>query len=544
MKKIPTFLIAFCIAGFVHAQQIGFKLTSGKILRDKITERTVDISSLGNINGYSYFLYHPFIAVFNQVSVGSTENFYIGKFDKNLNLVKRAEIELKQDKKELTCEGVLRLKDECIVFSSFQNTKDKKHYLFAQNFDFNSLQLVPNIKLIGELDYSSLNKYNNTVFHYEISADSSKVLVFYTLLSKKNETLNTGMYVFNQEMKLLWKNLDVTAKFAEGVFEYDRFRVDNEGNVYLLGKHYADKDNYYDAAHFRDRGFFSNDVYYTDKPNYSYELYKYTANDQNADIHPLSIPGKFIRSLSFTPTGNNSIFCFGMYAKSEKISVEGGFAFTYDLTTKQVIGLSTKEMSKELLSQDLDPTELKRFRRSIDNKQEWDPFAYILDKVKTKSNGDRYFIAEQYIGGTKTERSGNMTIYSAIHMHNDLYVVNLNSDNQITRIDKLHKRQYWLNTDTYNSYSSIEKNGNLYFIYNSFEASESMFKNIDVGNSYIARLDANGKEQKSIFRKKEDKDSPMPMPRTGILQPDHSIIFSLMTFNYKDYQVQRINITE
>lgn len=544
MKSILSLLLILALTSLLNAQGVGFTLKSGKVLRDKVTERTVAITDLGVINGQAYFLYHPFSAVFSEKSIGTTESFFVGKFDKELNLIKRAELVLKHDKKELSCEAVLKLKDKFLVFSSFQNSKDKKHYLFVQDLNSETLELLPNIKLVAELDYSGFSKYNSTVFDYEFSPDSSKIMIFYTLRSKQNEALRKGIYVFDQNMNLKWKKSDIVAKFKGGVFDYSRFRIDNEGNVYLLGLHFKDKENYYDAAHFSDRGFFSKDTYYTDKPNYTHQLYRYSEAGNREDLYELSLPGKFIRSLNFLPVDGNSVICSGMYGSEGKISVEGAFAFTYDMSAKMVNGLSTKELGKDLISQGFDPNELRRFKRSIDNKQEWDPFAYFLSGIQNRQNGDKYFIAEQYISGTKTERSGNVIVYSAIHMRNDLFVVSLDNNYQITRIDKIHKRQYWLNSDEYNSYACTEKNGNLYFIYNTFESVDGMFKNIEMGDSFITRLDAKGKTQSTIFRKKEAMGEPLPMPMTAILMPDQSLIFSLMTFNWKDYQVQEMRITE
>jgi len=544
MKNYLVLMLILVSISYAHAQQVGFELKSGQVMRDKVTQRTVDIADIGRINGQAYFLYLPWAAVYDQAAIGVTENYFVGKFDKDLNLIKKTEIIIKHDKKDLECCGVRMLKDKLLVFSFFQNSKDKKDYLFVQNLDSKTLELVPNTKLIAELDYSGLSKFNNAVFQFEISPDSSRVLIFCTLLSKHGETLRKGMYVYDQDMNLKWKNEDVVVKFEGGVFEYDRFRIDNDGKVFLMGMVYKDRKNYYDEAHFNDRNFFSKDTYFTDKPNYTYQLYRYTDAGRTEDVYPISLPGKFIRTLSYMPAPGNTIICTGMYASPGKISVEGSFAFSYDLASKQVNNLSTKEFGTELTSLGFDKNELNRFKRSISNKQEWDPFSYILSELKSKKNGDKYFIAEQYISGTKTERSGNQITYSTIFMHNDLYVVTLSSDYQIKRIDKVSKRQYWLTTDCYNSYADIEKNGNLYFIYNTFESSDGMFKNIELGDSYVTRLDENGNQLKSVFRKKEDKKLPMPLMKTGISLPDNSIIYSLMSYNWKDYQVQKITIKE
>lgn len=549
MQKFLIVICLFFILPIANAQDVGFTVKSGEVINFKMSDFATDMQELGAINGYAYFLFLPYKSADGSFEISlSAKNPFIGKCDINNKMVKKTEIVLKQNKKKLQFEGVLKLKDQLLIFSSFQNSKDKKHYLFVQNLDPNTLELVDNIKPAAELDYSGFSKFNGTIFNIEASPDNTKVLIFYSLLNKKYEVLRSGINVYNSNLSLLWKNEDIPAQSSNGFFEFKSFKVDNDGVVYLLGEHFKDRSNYYEQAHFKARGFFSQDTYFTDIPNYTFELNKYSAKGEKIENYSILIPEKFIRSINLFPSENSIIKCVGMYAAPGKISVMGTFSFDLNLEAKQISNLSTKELGKELLSRDLNQDELKRFRRSIDNKQEWDPYDYILSDIKTKQNGDKYFVAEQYLFGQKkvTQRQGQMVIinYENIYVHNDLLVVTLSIDNQIKRIDKINKRQYWLTTNHFNSYASIEKNNNLYFLYNTFEAKDSFFKNIEIGDSYITRVNENGNQLKSVFKKKADNKSPFPLLRSGINVSNGSLMYGLFSFNNRKYQFEQFVITE
>ena len=238
---------------------------------------------------------------------------------------------------------------------------------------------------------------------------------------------------------------------------------------------------------------------------------------------------------------------YRFFSDPGKVSVIGSFCFELNMAAQTVENLSTFDFSKEMLTKDLNEQELKRFRRSIDNKQEWDPYSYITGGIKTKQNGDRYFIAEQYLNGIKTEVSGRVVYYQSIHIHNDLIVVNLNKQNQISRIDKISKRQYWLVDYKYSSYASFEKNNNIYFLFNTFEKKDSFFKNIEISDSYLLKLDENGIQTKAIFKQqKVDEKQPIPLLKNSAQIGDNAIMFGAFPISFKnpEFEFQQIIITE
>lgn len=539
MNRIILLTIAFTLLQNAFSQELSYDLQRGEIKRDKITKRTYSIEPLGYDGDYAYFLYVPYRAVFGEISHGSVENHFIAKFDRDLNEVGKQEIVLENDNRKRAFHGVSLVRNDIYLFSAFQNEQQKKHFLFAQTIDKETLLPGDDLRMIGEIDYTGINKYYDTQFYQELSPDSSKILVYYNLMNKDNENIRYGMYVFSDKMELIWKKENVVPEIAEGVFSFQRFRIDNEGTVYLKGTNYTDLDNYYETAAFKDREFFSKDIFYADVPNYVTQIYMFTPDGEQRHVN-ISLPDKFVRSLTFIPGGEGTLFCAGVYSDPGTISAVGTFTFGLDFGSKKISELSSMEFGQEMIELGFDEKEMKKFRKSIDNSQEWDPFDYPLSEIRTDGNGERYFIAEQYIRGTKVEKSGNMTTYRSIFLNNDLYVTKLNSDGSIRKIHKVNKRQYGVTVDSYNSYALMERGNKLYFSFMEIIKKNTMLKNAEPGNTYLVELSGDGSTLRSVIPEIDAKSSLFMMPGTGMQAWDNSLIYSVMSLNFKDYAVEKI----
>jgi hypothetical protein len=524
------------------AQTIPYTLTQAEPAREKLTQRFFGVEPLGVVDGHVYYLYQPYMAVYGDYSQGNIGNYQIAKYDADLKLLKKEVISLENENRKRSLHSVFQLKGSFYLFSAFQNDKHQKHYLFVQTIDKESLATDANMKMIGEIDFSDINKYYSTYFHHEVSPDSSKVLVYYNVVNKKNENLRYGMYVYTSAMELVWKAENVSPDITEGVFSYQKFRVDNQGNVYLQGTNYTNLKNYYASSNFKDRGFFSSDTYHADFPNYTTQLYLFTDKGKTRKTVNLDLPGKFIRSLTFLPVKNGKVFCAGIYSAPETISAKGTFAFDLDMQTKKMSNLSIREFDQSLIELGFDENEMKRFKRSIDNKEEWDPFNYLLSDIKINSRGEKYFVAEQFIQGTKTERQGNTIVYKTIFLHNDLYVTRLNSKQQISQIDKISKRQYAITTNQFNSYALFEVGDKLYFTYMEIVKKNTMFKNAEPGDTWLIELNRDGTVNREVLNPAGSKHQLFPMTQTGNPFGRSSLIYTTVSLNFKDHALEKISI--
>jgi len=548
MGKNSVLIISFLIvlSGFTKQtfSQVLFTIDSSEVQTDKITKRTYGIDAIGKDKDYFYYLYLPYRAAYNEISHGSTESYFLAKYDHKLNLINKAEINLTEGKKEKQFQGIFHLNDKLYLFSSFQNEKEKKHYLFVQSINKETLAPNEDIKLIGEIDYSGLNKYNTTYFNYEFSGDSSKVLVYFNMVNKSDENLKYGMYVYDNLMNLLWKNENIVPQFGEGVFSYKEFKIDNDANVYLLGKIYKDLKNYNASAMFRKIGFFSSDKYFPDLPNYTYQLYKFSNNGTTEKNIFIRLNGKFIRSLAFLPVNESNIQCAGVYSSEETISAKGSFTFKIDMVSGKTENIDTKEFSSDLIEAGLDEKELENVRESIKDNEEWDPYNYLLSDVITRENGEKYIIAEQYLVGEKKESNGKYVYYKPIYIRNDIFIINISAENKIDRIDKVTKRQYSVSTEQYSSYGVNENNGSFYFVFMDILRKNTMLKNAETGNTYLVAIDSKGEQKRSIIYDAEEKQKIFFLPETFIpLNPTQSV-YSLASMMFKDYFVEKITINK
>jgi hypothetical protein len=540
MKTILTFLLIISATFSLSAEEINYNVKSTEVLRDRLLERSAGLKAIGSINDHAYILYQPFTAIYGGSTIGGGKmGHYIGMFDKDVNLVKKTKLNLAPDGRNVDFEGAQIINDKILVFFSFQNEEKKSHYLFSRSVNPATLELNDDSKMIAELDYSGISKYKRTSVQYETSEDESKIMFFYTVLNRKNEPLRFAIHVYDNELNSIWQN-SVSPKFKEGVFSYKQFRVDNNGDVYLLGAHYADKKNYFDSAKFNDHDFFSKDTYFTDVPNFTYQLYKFSNNgakEASLDIH---LDSKFIRSMNFTVL-NGKTRVNGIFSDPETISARGAFAFNLDVESGKKTEIGIETFSVELIEKGFSEKQLNRFRRSIKDKSEYDPFDYIISEVKTLSDGTKYYTAEQFITGTKKEQSGNQVTYTPIYFYNNVFVIRLNADNSINSIDKISKSQYSLATTIYNSFIDFEKEGSLYFIYNTIEKKDGLFKNAEVGKTYISKID-DSSNTSEVYKTPESNKAPLIMPVTKVELPDHSVLYGMMSANFKDYKFEIIDV--
>src|SRR6478609_5017991 len=237
IKKLYMFLFGLLILTNIFAQDVPYDLQSTEIVRDKLTERAHNINKIGKAGDFSYFLFMPYQPDPSEHAIGNFNIYRVGRYDKDMKLVNKQLVDLTQkpQKKEKNFEGILLVKGKLVVFTSFQNQKDKKNYVFVQHMNNESLAMESDIKLAGQLDYSGYSKYSQTVFTIATSPDESKILVFYTLLNKDNETLRSGLYVFDSDLNLKWEKDNISPGNTNGIFSYQKFKIDNSGNVYLLG---------------------------------------------------------------------------------------------------------------------------------------------------------------------------------------------------------------------------------------------------------------------------------------------------------------------
>ena len=169
------------------------------------------------------------------------QKIFIEKYDRDMDLRKAKEIDLRYKKKKRDFEKMLYLNGQFYLFTSFNNKAHKANYLFVQSLRKKSLNLSNKIKKISETP--ARDEYREGKFNFHVSKDSSKVLIYSQLPNQKRASEKFSLKVFDNNMDLIWDK-DIILPYPDNRFAISDYRVDNNGNVYLLGVLYQNSSGF------------------------------------------------------------------------------------------------------------------------------------------------------------------------------------------------------------------------------------------------------------------------------------------------------------
>jgi len=424
-------------------------------------------------------------------SLAGTNSYTLEQYDNVFNLIQSSDLEIEEEGHECRVEYFLHLQNRLYVFYSYANNKEKKNSLFVSEINKKTLRPDGKKKKIGEIDYSGNSRRNDGNFDIRVSRDSSKILVEYALPFDTDEPEQFGFNVLDEELNSLWEK-SVTLPYKDQLYDVESIRVDNQGNVYLLGIVYKDKH--------KDKR--------KGKPNYSYEVIACRDKGNSLTQYPVSLEDKFITDMQIQILDNNNLICAGFYSKEGTFSIRGTYFLTIDAETKAIKTKSIKEFDLDFITQNMSEREANRAVRKEKKGEEAELYEYNLDNLLVGKDGSAILIGEQYYVTTYTTTSrmnGVTTTHTTTYYnYNDIIAVKVNAAGQIEWAEKVAKTQHTSDDGGFfSSYTLAIVNGKICFIFNDSP------KNLDKaaansGKTYnfrannlvvvVASLDRNGKE--------------------------------------------------
>ncbi len=386
--------------------------------------------------------------------LGLSFDLSIDHYDNNANQTKSIDLKLGDGKKEMIYENILQIKDNLFLFTTYQDQKTKMNSLFVQTIDKNSLLPNSDAKKIAEIDYSGNRKSNSGEYSIGTSRDGSKILVFYNQPYDKGEKEKFGFSVFDITMNLIWSK-NIVLPYNDELFDIEKKKVDNQGNIYLLNAVYKEKRRK------KRHG----------EPNYQYTILSFKKDIENAEEYPIDLPGKFITDMQFSITDNQDFVCIGFYSDKGTFSIKGTYYVSIDGKTKEIKSQSFKEFSIDVLRENLTERQQKKLDKKIEKGKQVELYEYDLHEVIHRDNGCTTLVGEQYYVDivTTTQTIGNTTTTTTTfyYNYNDIIVVNIDPKGQIEWVKKIPKRQVTTNDGGfYSSYVMSITNDKLYFIFN------------------------------------------------------------------------------
>jgi hypothetical protein len=548
-RKIFAFIMVL-IPCVTFSQINAVQKISGTVEKVKLTEFVFKYSPVASDeNSFSYLLLP------NEESIGKYGKYYrIEKYDMDLNLINRVQIDLTQGDHEKRFNELIYFHDTLYLFSSFRNEMEGKVYLFVQTMDKNSFEVNDDIQKIAELSYDTSIKNFILRTDYAISEDGSKLLIYtypdnikYVQLQgrpdpKDVEEKRQYMYVFDENLNLLWEQ-EAGKAVNSGVFVFDKYNIDNDASVYITGRTFEDTEEIEEMYMYSRRKGLSDRYYtYVQPSNYRHSVLYFGNEGKSArqlDLNPDDI---FPKSITVEAHGDYLI-CAGVYAEPNTISAKGIFTCQLNLATGSTENLKLVPFEDKYVYTRLDTSDLKKFHK-ITNTNEWDPFSYDLTKLIKTGSDDYVFIAEQQLHGQLESNSGKMISYYPTHNYRDLYSVRITSDGDIKQIVKVEKNQFGL-LNIASSYSHNVVDDTIYLLFNNMPPKVGLMKVAELQNTCLIELDSEGEQKQEFVTlfEKADKNT-LFMRSTAVLtiprKPE--FIYPLQGNKYKYRTYERISI--
>jgi hypothetical protein len=392
---------------------------------------------------------------------------FVEEYDNDQKLVRSQRLELKYKGKRRTFQDVSKIGGQFYFFTSFLNEAQKVNYLFYQTLN---QKLLPSRKLTKIAQIPAPNVARPGNFNFLISSDSSKVLIYSQLDSRNKEPERFSLSVFDKQMQPLW-NKEVILPYNEQQFEIEDYQLDNNGNVYLLGRQYLDgrRDS---------RG---------GAPNYQYNILAYSQNGEDKQEYRVAVGDKFISDLTFRIGNDGNLTCAGFFSEQAANGAKGTCFFRIDLESREVYNVNFKEFDFGFRAEGLSNSGVRRAQRAEqegDTRREAELFRYSLDELILRSDGGAVLVAEQYFVTEQFNRFNRNPMFwgdpfmwndpmmmnnqtDFIFHYNDIIVVNIRPDGSMEWATRIPKYQRTMNDGGYfSSYAMAVVRDRLYFVFN------------------------------------------------------------------------------
>lgn len=433
------------------------------------------------------------------------------KYDTSLKLVFREKIIMpKLGKQTVSFKGNFIYNQQHLLLASVDDIKERKSYAIVYPFDEIG-KLGDKFKIIDERPNDGKKTVN---FDIALSNDTSKLLVYYNKPFHKYKNEAFSIKVLDKSLNKLWEK-DITLPYKDGYFEISDYKVDNNGNVYLLALQYPDNT-------LGERN---------SKTEQSVKSIILGCNYLTGVInqYEIKLPDKWIESITygFNESGTE-VVVGGFYADNNRMTIKGVFYMTIDIETSKVMKSSIKEFDidfmKDMIGEKKTATGagLKHIK-----------FDYFL----TKKNGGVYLVGEHY--------QSNKQNIEGRFIYNDIFVTSVSVDGKIEWIKKIAKKSSDKKFGYYLSYAlNFDKNEDLLnFIFNDNQKNINLFKKepnklIPLGEitysvASLVTINKEGEMTRTALFKNKDLGNVILQPRLFLTDKNNIYIHGIKGRDYR-----------
>lgn len=353
--------------------------------------------------------------------------------------------------KNVSFNNLLSVKGKLFMFTNQYDKEVKATTFFSQEIDPKTLVVKGTNVSLGS--FESVKKSAQSTVSYELSKDSSKILMFGLAprSSKENERYYIGVY--DNDMKKHWEKTVVLPYPDKYIVVLDEL-VTNEGKVGVIIKHY-DQEVSREAV--RENG--------EKVPSYKTKMLLYDSAGAKPKEFLLGTGSKFIHTLQLTSDVANNLIMFGLYKDRYNGYISGYLVANIDKSTGAVTTQNMQAFPDKLIDQ-----------VKIDNQgsnRERDPG--LSDKFKLATTVDRedgskdYLIeyqSEVYVSTSYSSGNGNWVSDSYWqYNYGDIIDISIKPGGSTT-IARIPKMQVSRNVRYFSNFQALPYHNKVLLFYN------------------------------------------------------------------------------
>ena len=444
-SKLWILVIAVTMTGDVHGQT-------------KTTKATVQWGPEMSNNKDGEFgsvFAHTDDAVY--MSVFLKKERFIRKMDLRHRVVYQKVLPMEIDRDDHTMERTVLAGENILVFTSFFDKPTKQNNLFVRVYREKDMAPVGRIQKILTMDVEK--KRNQGGFSVHTSPNDQRILVHQHLPFQKEGYERFEIKVYDMAMDLQWER-QVELPYEDSEFAVEKFRVDDDGSVMMVGNKFAEKR---EGRALKREG----------KPDYTYHLLIYRGDGSQPEDHVLEVPGKFLQDIAVAVAREGDIMCGGFYGAKGSFTTSGAYYLRLDRATKQIVHSSFKEFDKDFITMYMTEKEEKKATKKAERKdEELEMYNYELREILIREDGGAVLMGEQYRYFETTtctpNPNGGQTCRTTFHwVYNDIIAVNIDPNGDIEWAAKVPKRQHTVNDlGRASSYALMVKEDAIHVIFN------------------------------------------------------------------------------
>ncbi len=345
--------------------------------------------------------------------------------------------------KDYSLEAVYYMDGNILVFANSYDRDKDVNTLYAEVLD-DRCNVQKAWTEVAQI--SSTKRSNPGSYFTGMSRDSMHILLVVNPPYDKYADEKFTLQLLDKNLATQWKK-QIVPPYQDQFFSLTNFIVGPNGDVYMLATVSKDKT----VMSWNER---------RTKPTYHHTVLLYEHATDELKEYQVNLDPKFISDVKMTINEKGDIICAGFYSNKSSTAIIGSFYLKIDRQSKEVTSKGTMDFDKDFLVQFMSERRVSKGKEL---------YNYLLRHLVLRDDGGAVLVGEQYyeVMVQSYDPQTKMTTYTYYYYYNDIIVVSIKPDGNISWAKKIPKYQVSRNDGGYYSSFSFAVSGDkMYFMFN------------------------------------------------------------------------------